>query len=117
MKKAKGIQYEDHPSPKSIYQLSQIPLKVDGTRSLFPVAAEEATLSAQRILSARKTQSPLPRSLSSALSFSPSNVGEQPQCPCHSHPHSQRMESVSLSFLKSDLHTAHDRIHMSFLPT
>lgn len=37
------------------------------------------------------------------------------QCPCHSHPHSQRTESISLSFFRSALHTAHDLIHMFLL--
>ena len=37
------------------------------------------------------------------------------QCPCHSHPHSQRTESINLSFFRSALHTAHDLIHMFLL--
>jgi len=35
--------------------------------------------------------------------------------PSHSHPHSQRVESLSLSFLRSALHNAHDRIHIVLL--
>ena len=35
--------------------------------------------------------------------------------PSHSHPHSQRVESLSLSFLRSALHNAHDRIHILLL--
>ena len=31
---------------------------------------------------------------------------------CHSHPHSHLTESDNCSFLRSALHTAHDRIHM-----
>ena len=43
------------------------------------------------------------------------NVAHPFQCPCHSHPHSQRTESINLSFFRSALHTAHDLIHMFLL--
>ena len=35
---------------------------------------------------------------------------------CHSHPHWQRTESHNRAFLRSPLHTAHDRIHIAFHP-
>ena len=35
--------------------------------------------------------------------------------PSHSHPHSQRVESLSLTFLRSALHNAHDLIHILLL--
>ena len=35
---------------------------------------------------------------------------------CHTHPHWQRTESHSLSFFKSALHKAHERIHIALPP-
>jgi hypothetical protein len=48
----------------------------------------------------------------------PTTVGEPNQSyswPRHSQPHLQHVESLNFSFLKSALHTAHDRIHMQLL--
>lgn len=96
--------------------LMQISASEEGTRSLSPVAAEEATSHASRSLSVCKTQSLLPRL--SPSNHSPYNIGlvdhrlgcSELSSDCQAHP--PPANSVTRSFFPG----VHAGLHLSFAP-